>query len=163
MIVKSSFEHDSEFKHWAGFDSIADLTCRPISDEGQRVVPDGKVNRLSYINEDLKLVGKFSWFDYNSRNRSAEFGYMINPSLRKKGYARKMLIEAFNNVFSNTNLNKLYCQTAEFNEASVKLLKSLKMNLDGRLRQHHEKDGKLYDDLVFSILRQEWETLSHLR
>lgn len=158
MIVESAPEHEIAFKSWAGHDSIFDLTCRPISPEGKRVFPDGKVNRLSYLIEGYKgIAGRFSWFDYNQRNQSAEFGYIINPLFRGKGHARLMLLEAFAHIFSTTEMNKLYCQTAEYNAPSVRLLQSLQLNLDGRLRQHHEKSGKLFDDLVFSVLRSEWE------
>jgi len=53
-------------------------------------------------------------------------------------------------------LNKLYGQTGEFNQAAVGLLKKLGFHRDAVLRQHHELDGGLYDDYVFSILREEW-------
>lgn len=160
MIIQVADEHELAFKSWAGFDSIFDLTCRPISPLGKRVVPDGKVNRLSYvISGEKTLLGRFSWFDYNPRNHSAEFGYIVNPLFRGQGHAKKMLMEAFSFIFASTSINKLYCQTAEYNLPSVKLLERIGMKLDGKLRQHHEKDGKLYDDMVFSILRSEWENL----
>jgi RimJ/RimL family protein N-acetyltransferase len=34
-------------------------------------------------------------------------------------------------------------------------MKKLGFKQDGRLRQHHEVEGKLYDDLLFSILAEE--------
>ena len=67
-----------------------------------------------------------------------------------------MLTEAFDHFFATTNLNKLYCQTASFNRPSVKLLERLGLHLDAVLREHHELDGRLYDDYVFSMLRREW-------
>lgn len=69
-----------------------------------------------------------------------------------------MLITAIDYLLTTTELNKLYCQTAAFNIASVKLLDKLGFHRDGILREHHELDGKLWDDYIYSILRSEWKT-----
>jgi len=51
-------------------------------------------------------------------------------------------------------------QTGEFNHPSVALLTALGFHLDGRLRQHHELDGELHDDLLFSMLREDYHARS---
>ena len=68
-----------------------------------------------------------------------------------------MLITAIDYLFTTTELNKLYCQTAAFNIGSVKLLEKLSFHRDGILREHHELDGKLWDDYIYSILRSDWK------
>ena len=100
-------------------------------------------------------VGKIFYFDVNQRNRSCEFGYNIAPEFRNKGYGKKMLKEFINHMFTKENYNKLYCQTASFNIPSVKMLERLGFKRDGVLREHHELDGKLYDDYVYSLLSSE--------
>ncbi len=102
-------------------------------------------------------VGRFRYFDINPRNRSAEFGYTINPKWQNQGLGTKMLITAIDYLLTTTELNKLYCQTAAFNIASVKLLDKLGFHRDGILRKHHELDGKLWDDYIYSILQSEWK------
>jgi ribosomal-protein-alanine N-acetyltransferase len=67
-----------------------------------------------------------------------------------------MLATAFDQFFPAMDFNKLHCQTAAFNTASARLLVSLGMTRDAVLREHHELDGRLHDDYVFSILRREW-------
>ena len=104
-----------------------------------------------------ELVGRFNYFDLNMRNHSAEFGYIVNPKFRRRGIGAKMLMTAITHLFSTTDLNKLYCQTAAFNLASIRLLEKLNFYQDGVLREHHELDGKLWDDNVYSILRRDWE------
>ena len=54
-------------------------------------------------------------------------------------------------------MNKIMAQTGEFNDASIGLLKKLGFKQDGRLRQHHEVEAKMYDDLLFSILSDEFK------
>lgn len=56
---------------------------------------------------------------------------------------------------SNRN-NKIYAQTGEFNKSSINLLKQLHFHCDGHLREHHELDGILYEDYLFSLTRNDW-------
>lgn len=157
FLKLSNNEDNEEFIKWSKQDSIFDLTCRPISCDLKRISPDNRVVRLSFFIEGVcNSIGRFSYFDINSRNNTAEFGYSLNPEYRGKGLGKQMIQKAFDYVFTNTNLNKLSCQTASFNKPSVKLLESLSLHLDGSLREHHERNGELFDDLIFSILRSEW-------
>jgi ribosomal-protein-alanine N-acetyltransferase len=59
-------------------------------------------------------------------------------------------------LFDHLGLNKIYCQTAEFNIPSIKILQKLEFHRDAILREHHELEGKLFDDFVFSLLRNDW-------
>jgi ribosomal-protein-alanine N-acetyltransferase len=151
-------EHQAMFKDWLQQDRLATMTCRPIVD-GQVIAPDSTVTAYSFfIDEEEEPVGKFAYFTVNTRNRSAEFGYRIHPARRGQGWGRQMLQTGLNHLFQTTDLNKLYCQTAAFNTASVRLVEKLGLHRDGTLRQHHELDGHFYDDYVYSLLRQEWQS-----
>ena len=141
---------------WNETSRIEERTCRPVAD-GKRLPPNDKRINLVFFEESAgEPVGRIQCFDFNSRNRSAEFGYSVNPVFRGRGIGTCMLKLAISEVFSREDLNKLYCQTAEFNVPSVKLLERLGFHKDGVLREHHELDGKLWDDFVYSILRREW-------
>jgi RimJ/RimL family protein N-acetyltransferase len=105
--------------------------------------------------EDQAAVGKIRYFNLNMQNRSVELGYLVAPDERKKGYAKEGLQILIIYLFNYLYLNRIYAQTASFNEASVKLLKSLDFTQEGTLRQHHFYKGNFYDDLLFSILRHE--------
>jgi RimJ/RimL family protein N-acetyltransferase len=147
------------FKKWRCSDRIEELTCRPVQN-GLRVPRSDKFVVLSFFIDDFEEpAGKFTFFDMNERNRSCEVGYSVNPSLRGKGIGTKMLKTCINYLFNNLDLNKVYCQTASFNTASVKLLEGLGFHRDGILREHHELDGKLFDDHIYSILKSEWKII----
>ncbi|MEH1820539.1 MAG: GNAT family protein [Nostoc sp.] len=156
-LERATAQHQRSFKDWGKFDRIETKTCRPIID-GQRITISDKTIIFAFLIDGLEEpVGRFRYFDINPRNRSAEFGYTINPKLRNQGLGTKMLITAIDYLLTTTELNKLYCQTAAFNIGSVKLLEKLGFHRDGILREHHELDGKLWDDYIYSILRSEWE------
>jgi len=107
--------------------------------------------------EDHEPVGKLSYFHLNMLNRSAELGYLVAPEERSQGYAGDGLRLLLRYLFKQQDLNKVYAQTASFNKASIALLESLDFKLDGTLRRHHYYDGDLYDDLLYSLLRFEFD------
>ncbi|MDZ8054951.1 MAG: GNAT family protein [Aulosira sp. ZfuCHP01] len=149
-------EQLDEFRCWQHQERLEPMTCRPVVD-GQRVPPSNEVVTYGFFVADRSQpVGKFAYFDVNPRNRSAEFGYRIHPAMRGQGLGTQMLQICISRVFQSTNLNKLYCQTAAFNLPSIRLLEKLGFQRDGVLREHHELDGLLHDDYVYSLLRQEW-------
>ena len=156
-LVMATPEHRALFKDWLGQERLELMTCRPVIN-GKRVPPSDEVITLAFFDgKDENPVGKFSYFDMNLRNKSAEFGYRINPAKRGQGLGTQMLQAGINYVFQTTELNKLYCQTAAFNQPSIKLLEKLGFHRDGILREHHELDGHLYDDYLCSLLRREWQ------
>jgi [ribosomal protein S5]-alanine N-acetyltransferase len=155
----ASDEDKQVFETWSQVSRLEERTCRPILN-GQRVPADTEVVTFSFMMEGIDgLAGRFSYFDLNPRNHSAEFGYTVNPQLRRRGIGTTMLSIAITHLFSTTMLNKLYCQTAAFNMASIRLLEKLNFHQDGVLREHHELDGKLWDDFIYSVLRREWRAV----
>ncbi|MBE7385748.1 MAG: GNAT family N-acetyltransferase [Leptolyngbya sp. SIO1E4] len=157
QLCPATEEHRAIFSQWNSASRLEERTCRPVIN-GQRVAPNDRVITLAFFHPDISRtepVGRFVYFDVNSRNRSAEFGYIVCPDYRGQGLGTAMLTLALDHLFATTDLNKLYCQTAAFNTASVKLLEKLGFHRDGILREHHELDGRLWDDFVYSMLRHE--------
>ncbi len=147
------------FRNWCHAGRVEEMTCRPIIN-GKKAPNNNEKNFLAYTLEEFdEPVGRFMYFDYNSGNRSCEFGYLINPKYRGQGLSSKMVKDCIDYLFrdESLNLNKLYCQTAEFNIPSVKMLESVGLKKDAILREHHELDGELHNDLIYSILRSEWK------
>jgi [ribosomal protein S5]-alanine N-acetyltransferase len=156
----ASDNHERIFATWSQVSPLEERTCRPILN-GKRISPNKEVVTFSFKIDGIEeLVGRFAYFDINTRNHSAEFGYTINPRLRRRGMGTEMLNIAITHLFLTTTLNKLYCQTAAFNIASIKLLEKLNFNQDGVLREHHELDGKLWDDYIYSVLRRDWREIN---
>ncbi len=155
-IKRSTKPHKELFKKWQEEGRMEKITCREIRN-GKHFV-DPKVLSFSFFYGNIKEpVGKFNCFSINRRNKSCECGYAINPEYHGKGLGTKMIKHCVSHVFKNYNFNKLYCQTGSFNKPSVKILKNLGFHRDGVLREHHELDGKLWDDYIYSILRSEWK------
>ena len=54
-------------------------------------------------------------------------------------------------------MNRIGAEIYEFNEPSIKLFESNGFQLEGRLRQYIFKDGVYKDELLYSLLREDWE------
>lgn len=155
-IQHATKKHKVLFKEWREEGRMEEITCREIKD-GKHFT-DSTVFSLSFFIKNTKEpVGKFDYFNINKRNKSCECGYMISPKHRGKGIGIKMVRYCVNYLFKNHDFNKLYCQTSSFNKPSVEILEDLGFHRDGVLREHHELDGKLWDDYIYSILRSEWK------
>jgi Acetyltransferases, including N-acetylases of ribosomal proteins len=145
-------------------------TCRPpeprrsLEEYAERIRQEVLAKKLRiYIltekeNGDAPL-GKITLFDWNPRNHSAEFGYYLPAESRGRGLGAVMLAEFLKISFPDDELklNKLYATTSSNNLASVKLLEKFDFKLDGRLREHYWIGESRYDQLVYSVLRREWE------
>lgn len=148
-------------------ESLSRFTCRPVAShtpQEQRERLQGHLRNPDVVfagiflpkDSSAGMIGKINFFDYNPRNRSAEFGYRILKAYRRCGYTSTAVRALLQISFTAAKLHKVYAQTGSFNRPSVALLKSLGFSQDAVLRDHHELDGKFYDDLIFSILETEW-------
>lgn len=102
--------------------------------------------------EDEVPVGEVAFFNHNPLNRSAELGLLIDPEEREKGYGKEAAQLLCRYLFKYRGLNKVYAQTADFNEAAIKLLETLRFKKDGSLRDHYFFDGEFHNAAVYSLL-----------
>jgi RimJ/RimL family protein N-acetyltransferase len=144
-------------------------TCRPLKlinsfDEyvNKILISVSEAQQFIYVlvNQDNCKVhlGKITLFDLNPRNHSAEFGYYLPENNRGQNLGNIMISKFIQRCFKNDelNLNKLYATTSSNNYSSIKLLEKYGFKLDGRLREHYWIDENRYDQLIYSILKQEW-------
>lgn len=140
-------------------------TCRPLKNRGvtetwaifQAKTRSGLFHVFSVRRvEDNNLIGRVTYFDLNRRNLAVEIGFLTGPQFRRQGYTTEAVELLLKHLFDDLRLNKVMAQTAEFNTAAIALLTKLGFKQEGRLRQHHALEGKLYDDLLFSILAEEY-------
>lgn len=146
------------FRGWSKVGRIEEETCRPVQD-GKRIKNSSQLEVLTFTKEKYdEPLGRFIYFNHNPRNLSCEFGYIINPKYRARGFGTEMVQGGINYLFADKDLglNKLYRQTGEFNISSIKILEKLGLHRDGILREHHELDGKMWSDFIYSILKEEW-------
>jgi [ribosomal protein S5]-alanine N-acetyltransferase len=153
--LRSTYDDDVQvFRRECAADRIEEQTCRPII--SGRPTREERCENWTYVLDGGGPAGWMTLYNFNSRNRSAEFGYGLTPAMRGRGFGKRLLEAGFDLFFETMDLNKLYCQTVSFNGPSVRALESLGLTREAVLRAHHELDGRLHDDYVYSLLRAEW-------
>ncbi|MDQ7096782.1 GNAT family protein [Desulfosporosinus sp. PR] len=147
-------------------------TCRPLHPilsfesyvQSNLEKINGGIKEVFLLVEERSLpnpLGRIMTFDHNPRNHSKEFGYYIPPDLRGKGLGSIMVTLLLNMVFCAENeLNKLYATTSSHNFPSFGLLEKIGFTLDGRLREHYWLEDEKFDQLHYSMLQREWNTIS---
>jgi RimJ/RimL family protein N-acetyltransferase len=154
--------------HWFLMSEPQLQSCRPhsvvsaaaASEAFKKIEPSSDKERFMIVRRtDSVPVGRIQYFDFNWLNRSTELGILVDPDERGKGYGREGACLMCRYLFRTRGLNKVYAQTASFNEAAIKLLESMGFKKDGTLRQHYFADREFHDGLVYSLLAFEADNL----
>lgn len=168
VLVPAAKDFRKELYRWNAEEKHMELfTCRPVpplpsfeeyceKTDRDSALPGVRSYVLVLGGEPL---GQIRMFDYNPRNQSAEFGYYLPEQNRGKGYGTAMSGLFLQKAFQGNDLplNKLYATTSSGNLPSCALLRKLGFSLDGRMREHYWVGGQKYDQMVFSLLKREWE------
>ena len=88
----------------------------------------------------------------------AEIGYWVGVSWWGRGIATAALNAITAHAFrSQAELGRLYALSFAENPASARVLQKAGYRLEGRLRRSALRDGILDDQLLYAILREDWE------
>jgi RimJ/RimL family protein N-acetyltransferase len=92
---------------------------------------------------------------------SAEIGYWIGTAFWGRGIMTAALSAVTRHAFErHADLRRIYAVPYAWSEASMRVLQKAGYRLEGRMRQSAIKDGKVTDQLMFAILREELPALS---
>jgi RimJ/RimL family protein N-acetyltransferase len=107
-----------------------------------------------------ELVGLSVLKNIDFIHRSAEFGiYIGEPSMRGKGYAKLATIQTINFAFNKMGLIRLYLKVLVNNYQAVGLYKSCGFVVEGTLRKSVFKDNDFHNELIMSILSDEYQNI----
>lgn len=84
------------------------------------------------------------------------YGYWLGQEYRNKwiiSEATKLFLDF---IFQNTELARIEASVFQWNENSVKVLNKSWFLYEGTLRNNIYKDWKIYNEEIYSILKEEW-------
>ena len=148
-------------KQWLPF---VDMT-QDISDTEQfvkNVSSDKKYKRddiysIWYRETFAGLVG-FKDTDWN--NRKTELGYWLAEKLQGKGIITACVKKLISYAFVKMKLNRVQIKVAIGNDKSAAIPKRLGFQLEGIERAGEFHDNKFLDLQIFSLLKQDWLTIT---
>lgn len=105
-----------------------------------------------------RLIGVTGIHEFDIKNRSANFGIVIGePHFWNKGYGTETTRLMRDLAFGTLNANRFWLHVYENNPGGQRAYERAGFRVEGRLRQAHYIEGRYWDVLVMSILREEWE------
>ncbi|MBU0623519.1 MAG: GNAT family N-acetyltransferase [Candidatus Thermoplasmatota archaeon] len=110
------------------------------------------------VKGDDKLIGSAGFYKWIQPERyQAEIGYDLNPAFWGKGIMTEALGVIIQYGFDHMGLHRIEVLTSHHNKRSQKLIRRLGFKREGVLRDHYFIEGRFSDDVLFSLLKEEWE------
>ncbi|MES2689307.1 MAG: GNAT family protein [Bacteroidota bacterium] len=112
---------------------------------------------LKDTHETIGYCGFHNWVKEHFR---AEIGYhMLSDRYKQKGLMHEALQCILHYGFDELKLHRVEACTASDNKASIALLHKCGFQQEGLMRQHYYMDNLFYDSVLFSLMRDEFNTL----
>ena len=111
-------------------------------------------------NDALIGCGMIALMNRYNRRCALGIGLGWNKDNWGKGYASETLQAIIAYCFKELDMNRIGAEIYEFNAPSIKLFERNGFQLEGRLRQYIFKDDVFKDELLYSLLREDWEKRS---
>ena len=90
-------------------------------------------------------------------SRECIFGIMIGEEeYQDKGYGTEATLLMLKYAFEVLNINRVELTVYEFNKRAIRCYEKAGFIPEGRLREKVFKNGRYYDILIMSILKNEW-------
>lgn len=144
---------------------LSDAIYFPRSEEGTRQWtletaakgPAGDQIMLAIENLKGELVGSISAHSCDSRNGTFKYGIAIFRDHRRKGYATEAIFILLRHFFHELRYEKAGANVYSFNESSIEMQKRLGFTQEGQLRGMIFTNGRRHDELVFGMLKSEFD------
>ena len=93
----------------------------------------------------------------------ARMGYDLLREHRREGIMTEAMRAAVTYGFTTMGLHRIEVLTDPINTASIRLVERLGFHREGTLRENTYFRGRFIDDVIFSLLRQEWPLASEAK
>ena len=104
-----------------------------------------------------KMIGGCGFFNLDFRNRCSEFGISIgDKAYWNQGYGTEAVRLLVKHGFQTLNLNRIYLRVLDSNPRAIRAYEKAGFTHEGRQRQVEYQDGRYFDLLVMSILKEEF-------
>jgi RimJ/RimL family protein N-acetyltransferase len=116
-------------------------------------ITTGKADEVNRYDE---LLGYCGLIKIENIARTAEMSLLINPAEARKGYGTEAVKQLLHVAFNELNLNCVYVQCYTTSKERWEFFKKQGFHEEGILRARKFWDGKYYDTIIGSILKEEW-------
>ncbi len=116
----------------------------------------GKTVSFAIRDANAKLIGVIGADSLELGNtHKAEIGYWLAPKYWGKGIMTDAVRAYIRYAFGELQLLKLVAHVFETNAGSARVLENNGFQLEGRLRKHFRKEGRLLDARIYGLLKED--------
>ena len=104
-----------------------------------------------------ELVGDCMLFWRSQEHEQGEVGYVFNPAYHGRGYATEAVGALLRLGFEGLGLHRIAGHLDARNTASARVLERAGLRREAHLVENEFVKGEWADELIYGILRREWE------
>ncbi len=114
---------------------------------------------LIELKTEEKIIGGIGLSDVDRWQGTADIGYWLGENYWRKGYGTEACKAVLDFGFYKLRLRRIRIPAFAKNQASNALARKLGGVLEGTLRQHcrAKSTGKLHDENIYGIMKEEWD------
>ena len=116
-----------------------------------------ELHLVAELAETEELVGDCVFFWRSEQHQKGEIGYTFNPAYRGRGLATEAAVALLRLGFEGLGLHRITGHLDARNVASARVLERAGMRREAHLVENEFVKGEWSDELVYAILRGEWE------
>ena len=106
---------------------------------------------------DPRLIGSVNAWWRSVEHRQGELGFVFAADVHGQGYATEAVGALVDLLFGELDLHRVAGVADARNAASTALMRRVGMRQEAHLRQCQLFKGEWADQVVFAVLREEWE------
>ncbi|MGC6769804.1 GNAT family N-acetyltransferase [Enterococcus sp. LJL51] len=112
------------------------------------------------LKETNECIGQIAYFLIDDANHFGELEYCIGSAFQNKGYMTEAVHAVLAFGFETVQLNKVQICHKSTNMPSKRGIEKSGFTYEGALREYFYIDGEYVDRLYYSMLKNEWATIS---
>jgi RimJ/RimL family protein N-acetyltransferase len=112
---------------------------------------------IAELTQTGELVGDLVLFWHSQEHKQGEVGYVFNPAYQGRGLATEAVGALLRVGFEGLGLHRIAARLDGRNTASARVLERAGLRREAHLVENEFVKGEWTDELIYGILRREWE------
>ena len=167
-LIPARPEHAAAWHRWRGeadsqrFNPLYDLTVVELA-QRLKILGEGDITerrRTDYrwmVECGAEVIGTVSAMNISWGMGYVEIGYMFGAEHHGRGLGTRAVALLVGKLFGEAVLHRVYATVSVENHASIRLLERLGFRREGVMREHYLIQGRRVDEVIYGLLRHEWE------
>lgn len=144
-------------KYWAGVPITTMDQAQEILDDIRKINRENSFQWAITLSGQDDLIGTFTLFHIDKKNRRAEVGYILNRKHWRKGYMQEALNRAMTFAFEELKLHRLEADVDPNNLGSLGMLKKAGFQEEGYFYERWYVMNRWCDSVMLGLLKSKWE------